>query len=99
GDAPAGTPADAPADTPAGEPADTPAGAPAAAAAGAPAASTVPTNRYPRRATVLMNCGALASSLSTCRNSDRACVGALSVTLAFGQSASSSCSLVTSVPA
>jgi predicted permease len=45
--------------------------------------------RYPRRAIVLMNCGVPASSPSAWRSSDTACVSALSVTLASGQSASS----------
>ena len=44
-------------------------------------------------------CGADAESPSAWRSSDTACVSALSVTFAPGQSASSSVSLVTRVPA
>ena len=72
-----------------------------AAAAGATVAATSirwtgATNRYPRRATVRMYVGDEGSSPSVSRSSDTACASALSVTLAPGQTPSSSASLVTS---
>ena len=54
--------------------------------------STRAMKRYPRRATVLMNCGDFGSSPSASRSSDTACASALSVTLAPGHNASSSAS-------